>query len=77
MGKRKFSKLRGRLCEADIKQKEIAKLTGNGATTISHKFNGFGASEWTVREAYTILDALEIDHSQIDLFFPPDDVLNK
>jgi hypothetical protein len=74
---RRFAKLRGAICEAGIKYKELAVELENGYSTLSHKFCGKCAAEFTVRDAYKIMDKLGISHSDIDTFFSPEDILAK
>jgi transcriptional regulator with XRE-family HTH domain len=75
MNKRRFAKLRGALAESYLKQKDLAEIIGNCPCTLSHKLSG-KASDFTIKEAYLILQALEIDFSEINKYFAPADVLN-
>jgi DNA-binding XRE family transcriptional regulator len=77
MNKRKFAKLRGALAESYLRQKDLAEVIGNCPTTLSHKLSGSAKSDFSIKEAYLILNALEIDYSEIYKFFPPADVLNQ
>lgn len=62
------SKIKGKMAELGITQKELAKVLGISSSTMSLKLNN--ARPFTLEEAASIADALKIDDAQfIEIFF--------
>jgi len=65
---RPFAKLRGLLREFDYAQDELADLLGIATSTANRKLNA--RTEWTLGEAYAILDRCGVPHDKLHDFFP-------
>lgn len=69
---RPFAELRMAMSKYGLKQKEIAKQIGVGATYVSDRLNGKHA--WSLKDIQMICDYLEIPENETYKYFPLSDV---
>lgn len=66
---KRFAKLRGRMAEMDVKNKDLANYLGKSRQYISaHMLN---KNSWEIDVVYKILDFLQIPYEEILVYFPP------
>ena len=63
----KLNKLKGRIRELGETYRTIGDKIGIGANTLSNKINGYSA--FNVDEAVKLCNVLNIDYSEIPIFF--------
>lgn len=63
-----YRKLRGRMAEYDDRQQDASEAIGISLMALNKKLNG--KSEFTLREAYGLLDRYDVPHSEIGEYFP-------
>jgi transcriptional regulator with XRE-family HTH domain len=61
------NKLKGRIVEKGMTQKDLAHMLSLSVSTVSKKLNG--ESQMTLSEAEEIAKLLEIDNSQFGIYF--------
>ncbi len=66
---KKYAKLKGKMCEEDMKQAEICQKLGKSQTWMTNRLTGVGC--FTVDDGYRILDILRVPHSEFTEYFPP------
>jgi hypothetical protein len=65
-----YKKLRAKLVEIGMSQKEFSLLINRCHTYISERLNG--SKPWDSDDIYATCDVLGIPHDQIHLYFPKD-----
>ena len=71
---KKFKKLQSLLFVNDITQEDLAELLGKSKTYVSMCMRG--VADWRQRDMYTIMDALNIDYTEVFKYFPKDYQIN-
>jgi hypothetical protein len=63
-----FRKLKGLMFEMDIDQAYLCKHLGKSHTYVTPRM--MGRMPWSMDDAYTICDLLEIPYDQMPIYFP-------
>lgn len=63
-----FCKLKGRIAENEMDQKCIREAIGKSQTYVTQRMTG--RKPWTMDDVYTLCDLLNIQTSEIPLYFP-------
>ena len=65
---KKYKRLRAKIIEECVTQKELADILGISRTSMSHSFTA--QRSFTLDEAYKILEVLKVPHAEICVYFP-------
>lgn len=65
-----YYELRKEMYAKGVTQQDIAEELGRGDTYVSTRFSGKGQHGFTIEDAYTILDMLELPGKDLPKFFP-------
>lgn len=72
---KKYIRLRTLMMEHGVTEAAAAAALGISRATLCRKLNG--GTEWTLGEAYTILDAFQVPHTRLGDIFPRDGIEQK
>lgn len=63
-----YSKLRHAMDDADLEREDICRALGKSTTYVAQRFQR--KYPWTIEDAYTILQLLQIPEGMMTEFFP-------
>lgn len=70
--KSRYKSLWAEMTRQDISTYDLAEMLGKSPSTINSRLSGHAT--WTLKDAYKVLDLLEISHDKLHVFFPPNGV---